>query len=98
MTMAALFDELGEPLEDAPVPVHLDTGCDWARLDPRFGSCLTCPLVYCRLDYSPGEQQRVDKLVQRALRGEPAPARPSGRDRRLTPTLHRVITEAVATR
>ena len=27
VTASALFDELGEPLEDAPIPYHPDTGC-----------------------------------------------------------------------
>ena len=95
---SALFDERGEPLEDAPIPVHPDIGCDWVRLDPRFGACQTCPLAACRLDWPEREQQSIDTIVERALRGTPPAAKPARPSQRQRWELYRALYEAVASR
>ena len=45
----------------------VDTGCDWRRLDLRFGRCVTCPLPRCRYEYPWREQQTAVQLVQQLL-------------------------------
>ena len=59
-----------------PVVEHAapaDTGCDWRRLDPRFGRCLTCPLPRCRYEYPHHEQVLAAQLVQNLV----CPAQPA---------------------
>src|SRR3712207_5733528 len=52
------------PLSAAEYTAPADTGCDWRRLDPRFGRCLTCPLPRCRYEYPHHEQFLAAQLVQ----------------------------------
>ena len=47
------------------ITMPADTGCDWRRLDPRFGRCVTCPLPRCRYDYTGAEQKAAAQLVER---------------------------------
>ena len=75
-----------EPIEDAPIHAPPDHGCEWRAL------------VRCRLDYPPREQQVIDMLVQRALRGIPPAARPARRSQRARWQLHRVLVEAFTQR
>ncbi len=49
--------------EDA-LAVPADTGCDWQRLDPRFGRCVTCPLPRCRYEYPQPDQRRAAQAIQ----------------------------------
>ena len=52
-----------------------DTGCDWQRVDARFGRCLTCPLPRCRYDYSWREQQAAAQVLQALLGQDQLPSR-----------------------
>lgn len=45
--------------------IPVDQGCDLVRFDPRFGRCLTCPLVAgCRFDLPPHEQRRLEAQLR----------------------------------
>ena len=57
--------------EDA-LAVPADTGCDWQRLDPRFGRCVTCPLPRCRYEYPQPDQRRAAQAVHALERQRPA--------------------------
>lgn len=64
LTLADLTRQPSPPAR--PVTSLADTGCDWRRYDPRFGSCCTCPLPQCRGDYPLPERQRIGAELKAA--------------------------------